>query len=270
MTPHPRTPARTHPRARKRLGQHFLTDPRILDRIVGALELRGDETVIEVGPGRGSLTERLAKKCAKLVAIELDRDLARALAERYAGSEGLRIVEADVLDVPLGAVAEGPYVLIGNVPYYITTPILFHALERPRADRSVFLVQREVAERMVAAPGSEAYGALSVNVQALARVELLFRVAAGAFSPAPTVESAVVRVTPRPDPAVTADEESGFSRFVIGAFSQRRKQLKAFIRTSGGLDTAQATARIERAGLEPTARPETLSAEEFARLYRGR
>jgi 16S rRNA (adenine1518-N6/adenine1519-N6)-dimethyltransferase len=256
------------PRARKRLGQHFLNDPRILDRIVSALQLRGDETVIEVGPGRGSLTERLAERCARLVAIELDRELAPRLREQFSRNKHVSIVEGDVLDLPLGELAGGPYCLIGNVPYYITTPILFHALERPRADRSVFLVQREVAERMAAPAGADAYGALSVNLQSVANVSLLFRVAAGAFTPAPKVESAVVRVTPREDPVVTADEETGFRRFVQAAFAQRRKQLKAIVRTTARLDTEHAATLISSLGLAPEARAETLTAGEFAALYR--
>lgn len=256
------------PRARKRLGQHFLNDPRILDRIVAALELRGDETVIEVGPGRGSLTERLVDRCGKLVAIELDRDLAPMLRERFVKNPRVTIVEGDVLDLPLGELAGGPYCLIGNVPYYITTPILFHALERPRAERSVFLVQREVAERMAAAPGTDAYGALSVNLQSVANVALLFRVAAGSFTPAPKVESAVVRVSPRADPVVTAGEEDGFRRFVQAAFAQRRKQLKAIVRATAKVNTAQAATLIESLGLAPQARAETLNPAELAALYR--
>lgn len=253
---------------RKRFGQHFLTDPRILDRIVGALELDGAETVIEVGPGRGTLTDRLADKCAKLVAMEIDRDLVAQLRQRYADRPHVQIVEGDVLKTPFASVAGGPYVLIGNVPYYITTPILFHALERPRAARAVFLVQREVAERMGAAPDSDNYGALSVNVQALALVEVLFRVAAGAFNPPPKVESAVVRVTPRADPVVSVDEEAGFSAFVIAAFSQRRKQLGSVVRSIAAVDTASAVALVVAAGLDPHARPETLGPAQFAELYR--
>jgi 16S rRNA (adenine1518-N6/adenine1519-N6)-dimethyltransferase len=253
---------------RKRFGQHFLTDPRILDRIVGALELDGTETVIEVGPGRGTLTDRLAAKCAKLFAMEIDRDLVAELRRRYADRPHVHIVEGDVLKTPFASVAGGPYALIGNVPYYITTPILFHALERPRANRAVFLVQREVAERMGAAPDSDNYGALSVNVQSLARVEVLFRVAAGAFNPPPKVESAVVRVTPLAEPAVTADEEAGFSAFVIAAFSQRRKQLGSIIRSIASVETSSAAALVVASGLDPRARPETLGPSQFARLYR--
>ena len=255
-------------KARKRFGQHFLTDPRILERIAGTLELSGSETVIEVGPGRGALTEHLVHKCARFIAVEIDRDLVALLSSRYAGVPKVEIVEGDVLDVSFGAIAGGPYVLIGNVPYYITTPILFHALERPRPQRAVFLLQREVAERMVAAPGSKEYGALSANLQALARVEVMFRVAAGSFSPPPKVESAVVRITPRADPVVESSEEAGFSAFVIAAFSQRRKQLGSVVRSITALTTPEAAAVVVSAGLDPKARPETLGAAEFALLYR--
>lgn len=253
---------------RKRFGQHFLTDPRILDRIAGALELTGTETVVEVGPGRGALTDRLASRCAKLIAVEIDRDLVAHLTRRYADHPHVQIVEGDVLDKSLATLAGGPYVLIGNVPYYITTPILFHAMERPRAERSVFLVQREVAERMVAVPNSDEYGALSVNIQSLARVEILFRVAAGAFSPPPKVESAVVRVIPRADPVISKGEEQGFSQFVIAAFSQRRKQLGSIVRGIASLETTAAAELVRTAGLDPRARPETLGVAEFAQLYR--
>src|SRR5689334_8583711 len=132
------------PPIRKNLGQHFLTDRRILERIAAAAELTGEETVIEIGPGRGSLTEVLVPLAKRLILIEYDRALAAILRERYAGNARVEVIEADVLTVDLGKAAGGPYRLVGNVPYYITTPILFHALEAPRPDRAVYLVQREV------------------------------------------------------------------------------------------------------------------------------
>jgi 16S rRNA (adenine1518-N6/adenine1519-N6)-dimethyltransferase len=178
---------RGNPPIRKSLGQHFLNDRRILQRIVDALELTGEETVVEIGPGRGSLTELLLPSARRLVLIEYDRALAAQLRDRYAGTASVTVVEADVLEVNLGGVAGGPYHLVGNVPYYITTPILFHALEVPRPNRAVYLVQREVAERIVAAPGSDEYGALSVNIQSVANATLLFRVAPGSFVPPPKV-----------------------------------------------------------------------------------
>ncbi|MDQ3698498.1 MAG: 16S rRNA (adenine(1518)-N(6)/adenine(1519)-N(6))-dimethyltransferase RsmA [Gemmatimonadota bacterium] len=252
--------------ARKSLGQHFLSDPRILARIADALELRGDETVIEIGPGRGALTGQLLERAPRVIAIELDRALAAMLRERYAAEPRLTVVERDVLEVRLGDLVAGEYALVGNIPYYITTPILFHALQRPRPSRAVYLVQREVAERMVALPGSREYGALTVNVTALARVELLFRVAAGAFHPPPKVESAVVRVTPRPDPVVASGLEGRFRSFVQEAFALRRKQMRRVLRTMLDVDAERANALLGATGVDPAARPETLAPEVFARL----
>jgi 16S rRNA (adenine1518-N6/adenine1519-N6)-dimethyltransferase len=258
------------PPIRKSLGQHFLNDPRILGRIADALELTGAEVVIEIGPGRGALTEVLLPRVQRLYAIEYDRALAELLRRRYAGDARITVVERDVLEVNLGELADGPYAVAGNVPYYITTPILFHGLTRPRAERAVYLVQREVAERIVATPGSREYGALSANVQAVATAELLFRVPAGAFRPPPKVESAVVRVVPRPDPAVRPDEEEDFRAFVQGAFSFRRKQMRRVLRGLWDVDAAAADSVLASADVEPTARPETLSPEQFVRLLRAR
>lgn len=258
---------RRNPPARKSLGQHFLSDRRILERIADALAPTPNDTVVEIGPGRGSLTEILSARAGKVIGIEYDRALAANLRERYEGSN-VTIVEADVLSVILGEAAGGRFLLAGNVPYYITTPILFQALERPRADRAVFLVQREVAERMSAKPGGKTYGALSVNLQALARAEPVSRVPPGAFQPPPKVESAVVRVVPREDPAVTSDEERGFSVFVQAVFGQRRKQMRRVLRGVANLDADGADAVLSQLGLDPTLRPESLTPEQFAAVYR--
>ena len=255
------------PPPRKRLGQHFLTDPRILGRIADALELRGTETVVEIGPGRGALTEALLERAGRLVAVEVDRELAARLRARYAGDARVTVVEADVLEVDLAAIAgTDDYVLAGNVPYYITTPILFHALKRPRASRAVYLVQREVADRIVAEPGSKIYGALSVNVQALARVESLFRVPAGAFQPPPKVESAVIRVTPLAHPAIGPELEERFRALVQESFGLRRKQMRRVVRTIASLDAERAETMLSDARIDPEVRPETLSPADFARL----
>jgi 16S rRNA (adenine1518-N6/adenine1519-N6)-dimethyltransferase len=259
---------RGHPPIRKSLGQHFLNDRRILQRIVDALELTGAETVIEIGPGRGSLTEILLPAARRLILIEYDRALAAALRERYAASPRVSVIEADVLSVNLGEIADGPYCLVGNVPYYITTPILFHALEAPRPDRAVYLVQREVAERIVAAPGSDEYGALSVNVQAVATARLLFRVAPGSFLPPPRVESATVRIEPRSDPVIGPSEEAIYRRFVRDAFGMRRKQMRRVLREILEIDVERANAVLEAAAIDPAVRPETLSPADFARLVR--
>jgi 16S rRNA (adenine1518-N6/adenine1519-N6)-dimethyltransferase len=256
------------PPPRKRFGQHFLTDRHALQRIADALQLTGTETVLEIGPGRGALTDLLVDHARRLVCIEVDRDLVAALRARYAGRPHVEIVEADVLTLDLASVAGGPYVLAGNVPYYITTPIIFHALEAPRPVRAVYLVQREVAERLAAEPGSKAYGALSVNVQAVASVELLGGVSAGAFYPKPNVESAIVRLTPRDHPLVAPAEEASFRVFVIGLFGQRRRQLARALRTVADLGATQAYDVVVAAGLNPSARAEDLAPAQLVTLAR--
>ncbi len=255
-----------YPPVRKSLGQHFLHDPAILGRLADAVGARGEDTVIEIGPGRGSLTERLQVRAGRVIAVELDRALATMLQERYRDDPRVDVIQADVLDVDLGGLAGGEYLLVGNVPYYITTPIIFHALRPPRPARAVYLVQREVAERLASTPGGSEYGALSVNVQAVASVELLFRVPAGAFAPPPRVESAVVRVTPRNDPVVPQPEEDRFRAFVIGAFGARRKQMRRVLRTVTGMSAANAETLLARAGVSPEARPEVLEPAAFARI----
>jgi 16S rRNA (adenine1518-N6/adenine1519-N6)-dimethyltransferase len=258
------------PPIRKSLGQHFLNDPRILGRIADSLELTGAEVVIEIGPGRGALTNRLLSTARRLYAIEYDRALAELLRQRYAGDQRVTVVEGDVLAVNFGELAGGPYVVAGNVPYYITTPILFHGLTRPRPERAIYLIQREVAERIVAAPGDREYGALSANVQAVASAEVLFRVAAGSFTPPPKVESAVLRVVPRSDPVIAPEEEDDFRALVQGAFGFRRKQMRRVVRSLFTVDAEHADLLLAQAGVDPVARPETLSPTDFARLLRAR
>lgn len=256
------------PAPRKRFGQHFLKDRRVLEGIADGLGDLRERTVVEIGPGRGALTDLLVERAARVVAIEIDRDLVTHLRERYAGQPHVEIVEADVLRTVLGEVAGGPYVLAGNVPYYITTPIIFHALEIPRPEAAVYLVQKEVAERMAAPPGGKTYGALSVNLQAVATVEYLKSVPPGAFHPPPAVDSAVVRVTPRASAVLETALEARYRSFVQSAFGLRRKQLARVVRTVASLDAERATAVIAACGLSPSARPETLTPAEFAKLVK--
>jgi 16S rRNA (adenine1518-N6/adenine1519-N6)-dimethyltransferase len=255
------------PPVRKSLGQHFLTDRKVLERIADAAEIAPTDTVVEIGPGRGALTDLLIERAAKLVAIEYDRALAAKLQERYAARKNVEIVQADVLTIRLTDVAGEKFKLIGNVPYYITTPILFHALERPRPELAIYLVQREVAERLTAAPGGGEFGALTVNVGAVAEVELLFTVPASAFRPPPKVESAVVRVIPKRLPLIAPEQEEPFRAFVQAVFSMRRKQMQRILRSAWNLDQAGADQRLASTDINPTARPETLSVEDFARLF---
>lgn len=256
------------PRPKKRLGQHFLTDPRLLGRIADALGATRTDTVIEIGPGRGALTEQLLQRAGRVIAIELDRELAPILRERWKDEPRFTLVEGDVLEQDLGALAGGPYLLAGNVPYNITTPILFHAMQRPRPARAVYLVQKEVADRIVAPAGSEDYGALSVNVQALAEAERLFLVGAKSFTPPPKVESAVIRIVPREDPLLAPEEEEPFRVFVQAAFGLRRKQMRRVLRTVWGVDAERADRALLAAGVDPEARPEALGAIAFRELLR--
>jgi 16S rRNA (adenine1518-N6/adenine1519-N6)-dimethyltransferase len=253
----------------KRLGQHFLTDKRILAQIADATGILPGETIVEIGPGRGALTDVLVERASRLVMIELDRALAARLRERYAGLPHVEVVEGDVLGIALASlVGDAPWRLVGNVPYYITTPILFHALTRPRPACAVFLVQREVAERACAPAGSDGYGALSVNLQVLVDPSMRGIVKPGAFNPPPKVDSAILRVDPLAEPLVTTDEEAAFSRFVVAAFGQRRKQLRRVLRGVRGLDADVAEAALVSVGLSPEARPETLTPAQFVALFR--
>jgi 16S rRNA (adenine1518-N6/adenine1519-N6)-dimethyltransferase len=260
--------ARTrNPPVLKKYGQHFLNDKKILQAIVDALAPSSSDTVIEVGPGRGSLTDILVERSGRVIGVEIDRALAAQLAEKYQSRQNVEIVQADVLETDLHALAGSDFLLIGNVPYYITTPIVFKALEPPIPRRSVFLVQLEVAERMAAEEDTENYGALSTNLAVVAKVEIMFEVPRGAFQPPPKVDSAVVRLTPRAEPLISAESLPAFRAFVQAAFGLRRKQMQRVLRTVRGISPEQARAILERGGIETTARPEVLSPKSFARLF---
>jgi 16S rRNA (adenine1518-N6/adenine1519-N6)-dimethyltransferase len=253
------------PRAKRRLGQHFLTDPRILGRIADALAPGTDDTVLEIGPGPGGLTAALVERAGRLVAIEKDLELVPALRARFPAAE---IVEGDALDLDWHALAGPRFLVAGNIPYNITSPLIDKALEPPRPARIVFLVQKEVADRVTAPPGGGEYGALSVGVRAVADAERLFAVPAGAFQPRPQVDSAVLRLTPLADPLVPDGERGAFRRMVVGLFGYRRKQLLRAVRELTGWEAGLAGAALERAGQVPTARPETVAPEGFVRLLR--
>jgi 16S rRNA (adenine1518-N6/adenine1519-N6)-dimethyltransferase len=251
------------PRAKRRLGQHFLTDPRILQRIADALGATAADTVLEIGPGPGGLTELLAGSAARLVAIEKDADLVPALRARVPTAT---VVQADALEADWHALAGPEFLVAGNIPYNITSPLIDKALAPPRPRRVVFLVQKEVADRVGAAPGSEAYGALSVGVQAVARAERLFTVPAGAFHPRPRVDSAVLRLTPLAAPIVTDEEVERFRRLVVGLFGFRRKQLGRGLRELTRWDVGPVEGALAAAGIAASARPETVPPAGFAAL----
>ncbi len=226
-----------------------------------------DDVVIEIGPGEGTLTGHLIPRVGRVIAIEKDPELARRLRE--SGDFGRAgIVTGDALELDWHSLATGGFKVIGNIPYYITSPLIEKALVPPRPAVVVFLVQREVAGRVAALPGGRSYGALSVGVQAVARAEKLFTVKAGAFDPPPEVDSAVIRLTPLAHPMVADEEVADFRRFVVGLFSQRRKQLGRSLRTVIEGRAAAADA-LEKVGLDPTRRVETLEPADLVRLFRG-
>ena len=253
---------------RKRFGQHFLTDRRSLERIVEAIHPEPADTVVEIGPGKGALTDVLSDRCGRLIAIEIDRDLVASLKERFGERASVEIVEGDALETNWAALAGDSYLLAGNLPYYITTPLIFRILESPMPRRAALLVQREVADRLVAEPGSSEYGALTVNVQVAADVRTVGRVSAGAFHPKPKVDSAIVLLTPRAEPLLGADEEKAFRAFVQAAFGMRRKTMLRLVRELWIPSADSASAVLSEAGIEPAARPETLSPQAFVSLFR--
>ena len=259
---------RGNPPVLKRLGQHFLTDRATIEAIAAAVAPEPGDQVIEIGPGRGVLTDVLAEFPNELIAIEIDHLLSEKLRERYASKPNVLVLEQDVLKVEFGSIASGPFVVAGNVPYYITTPILFHVMRAPLPRHAVFLVQREVAERIIARPGTKEYGALSVNVQAIASAEIVRIVPRGAFKPPPKVESAVVKVVPRRDPLVSVDEVEPFRRFVQAIFGMRRKQVGNVIRSVAAISPETATRVLDELGIDPRTRPETFAPEIFVALMR--
>lgn len=256
-------------RAKKRFGQHFLTNQRLLTRIADALHPAPGETVLEIGPGPGGLTEALTAQGARVAAIEIDRDLVPGLRLRFPEAS---IVEGDALELDwrtVAGVSSGePLLVTGNIPYNITSPLLEKALEPPRPDRIVFLVQKEVADRITATPGTSQYGALSIGIQAVARAERLFVVPAGAFHPPPKVDSAVIRLTPLESPLVGDEEIPRFRRLVTGLFGFRRKQILRGLRELTGWTVETLGPLLASMEIAPQWRPEQLSPAQFARLCR--
>ena len=248
-------------KARKRFGQNFLVDEAVINRIIAAIAPAPGDHIIEIGPGQEALTGPLLASGARLTVVEIDRDLAAQLRFRH---PDLDIRQADALDVDFAELAgDAPYRLVGNLPYNISTPILFHLLAQSPPPRDMhFMLQKEVVQRMTAGPGDRAQGRLSLMCQSRAEVTHLFDVPPGAFSPQPRVESAVVRVAPRAEPLVAKALEPAFEELVRLAFGRRRKTLRNSLRDR--LDAAA----IEAAGVDPGARPEALGLEDFRSLAR--
>ena len=250
-------------RARKRFGQHFLHDRNVIDKILLSIAPRAGERLIEIGPGLGAITLPLLERCGSLTAIELDRDVIPRLEAAAAGKGNLQIIQGDALRIDFRKLTTpGTRLrLVGNLPYNISTPLLFHFLDQAENIQDMhFMLQKEVVQRMAASPGGKEYGRLTVMLAARCQVEPLFNIGAGAFRPPPKVESAFVRLTPYTAPPFPIDDTGHFGRLVTQAFSHRRKTLR------NALQGIADETLIRQAGIDPGARPETLSPADFARL----
>lgn len=256
---------------KKGLGQNFLVDPRVQERIVDAAALAADDVVVEIGAGLGALTNRLLERANHVIALEKDAQLVTVLRAEWGNRTNLTIVEGDALDFDLAAAARQhhrPLVVIGNLPYVITSPAIFATLEAARAgqvvSRALFMVQKEFAQRMMSPPGSRVYGRLSVMVQQAAAVELLFHVGAGAFLPPPAVTSTVFRLLPRAEPLAPVRDANLFEQVVRQAFGTRRKMLRRALEPAFGSE--RVLRALGEAQILETRRAEELSIADFARL----
>lgn len=256
-------------RPSKALGQNFLVDRDAVHRIVEVADVSSDDTILEIGPGKGVLTAALADKARSVIAIEFDRHLAENLIKDFRGVDNVRIIQADALHYPFEDLAAplkpvNPMKVVANLPYSVSTPILFRLIEsRSRFSLMVLMFQREVAERIIAPPGGKDYGVLSVMAQLFTKPEVAFMLPPEAFRPRPKIDSAVVSFEIPERPRVAVADEALFGRVVRAAFSQRRKTLRNSLRALCGGATEKV---LESAGIDPMRRAETLSLDEFARL----
>ena len=247
---------------RKRFGQNFLADPHYVSRIVAAIDPQPGDNVVEIGPGLAALTGALLERAGRIAAVEIDRDLAARLRERFT-ADRLALHEADALTFDFSTLGDGLRV-VGNLPYNISSPLLFHLASFEAGLRDIHvMLQREVVARMTAIPGTPDYGRLTVMLQTRFRVSRLFTVPAGAFRPVPKVESALARLVPLGEERPRIVDEALFTRIVAAAFGQRRKTLR------NALSTLADEASLRNAGIDPSARGETLSIDDFVRLANG-
>ena len=248
--------------AKKSLGQHFLHERGVVDKLVMAIDPRPGDRIVEIGPGQGALTFPLLDRHGALTAIEFDRDLLEPLTAAATSHGELTLINSDVMNVDFTALAGGtPFRLVGNLPYNLSSPILFHALDHAAVVRDMhFMLQKEVVDRMAAGPGSKVYGRLSVMLQAYCTVTALFMVGPGAFRPPPKVDSAVVRLVPHPPGQVGIDDPRRFADIVRAAFGQRRKTLR------NALSSVCTADEIVRAGVDPQNRAEQLAVADFIAL----
>jgi len=257
-------------RPKKSLGQNFLVDGNLQRKIVEALHLDPHDEVLEIGPGKGALTQHLAGRCRSLILVELDRSLAAELEVKYGGDEGIRVITGDILDVRPETLTSrvDQLKIVGNIPYNITSPILFHLLTPPRPKEIFVMVQKEVGERALAAPGTSSFGALTVGIQTVAEVKRVLKVPATAFRPVPAVESMVVRVRPFSPPRLLPKDETALRDLTRMAFQKRRKQFQSILRSQPGLNLSHEQIRDleEATGFDLRQRPETFSPKEFITL----
>jgi len=247
-------------RARKRFGQHFLTDPGVIDAILRSIHATKDDVVVEIGPGQGAITAALAASAGHLHAVELDRDLAARLRRQYDGVTNVTIHEGDALAFDFTKLGDRLRI-VGNLPYNISTPLLFHLLKaRDRILDMHFMLQKEVVDRMAAAPGSKAYGRLGIMLGCHLNIESLFDVDRSAFDPPPEVTSAVVRLDPLPPGSFIIDDEALLSKIVTSAFMKRRKTIR------NALKDVVAIHDLETVGIDPGLRPEQISIPEYVEL----
>lgn len=253
---------------KKSLGQNFLHDPNALEKIIATAELMPEDTVLEIGPGTGELTERLALSARHVIAVEIDSRLEPILSARLSPYDNVTVLYQDILETNvLALVRDEPFVVVANVPYYITSAILRHLLEAPRRPRRLVLtMQLEVAERLIARPGD--LSLLGVSAQFYAHSQIATRLKPGAFWPRPDVDSAVVRMDTYAAPPVDVPDERTFFRVVRAGFGQKRKQLKNAIGDGLHMNAEAAGAMLETAGIDPRRRAETLNLEEWASLTR--